>query len=190
MDYTPLRSKETLVVFPEGGLELEMETMHKRPTPDTNGALTDQDTDGEADTTELIARGGAAGTDDSDVYDDYEDVLKVLGVGPAHFLLLLACGVGLSSDAVEVLSIAFTLPMFDRLPRDFGISDVESGLLSAVIFLGMLVGGYVWGGLSDISGRRSTLVLSLVVNGVFGFFSAFSVNFYMLLVLRFCSGVG
>ena len=159
-----------------------METIHKRQTPDENdGGQSDQDADSEG--VELIAR-------DSGIYDNYEDVLKVIGVGPAHVLLLLACGVGLSSDAVEVLSIGFTLPMLNRLPTDFSLSDVEHGLLSAIIFLGMLVGGYIWGGLSDISGRRSTIMVSLIVNGTFGFLSAFSANFSILLVLRFFSGVG
>ena len=125
----------------------------------------------------------------SGAYDDYEEVLKVIRFGIAHILLLLGSGIALSSDAVEVLSISFALPII-RQPSEFDITNWQNGLLSSVIFIGMLIGGYAWGSIADITGRRSTLVSSLSVNGVFGALSAFSPNFYVLLLFRFISGIG
>ena len=73
---------------------------------------------------------------------------------------------------------------------EFAASDVENALLSSVIFMGMLIGSYTWGGLADIIGRRSVLIASLVMNGVFGAASAFSTNMTMFIICRFISGIG
>ena len=66
----------------------------------------------------------------------------------------------------------------------------EEGVLDAIIFLGMMFGGYLWGSLSDVVGRRSCLITSLTVNGLFGFASALSPNYPLFLFFRFGSGVG
>ena len=122
-------------------------------------------------------------------YQDYEAVLSVVGFGLFHILLLLGVGVALSSDAVEIISISFVLP-FLRQVNELGLVEWQTGLLSAIIFLGMLFGSYIWGGLADITGRRQTLIVSLTVNGVFGGISSLSPNFYVLLLFRFVSGLG
>ncbi len=150
------------------------DTIHKRPVDSDDGGTTDEDT------VELIS---------NEVYDDYEEVLKVIGFGLAHILLLLGTGVALSSDAVEVLSISFALPIIQK-SSELNITNWQNGLLSSVIFFGMLIGGYSWGGIADITGRRLTLITSLSINGLFGALSAFSPNFYVLLTFRFLSGIG
>ena len=177
MSYKPLEDEEI-----SNGVEIELhtisETIHKRPIDINNQS--DDSTKEDAAIDKLLPSGE---------YDDYEEVLKVLGFGFAHVLLLLGSGVALSSDAVEVLSISFALPII-RGPDGFNMANWQNGLLSSVIFLGMLIGGYGWGGIADITGRRLTLMTSLSVNGIFGALSAFSPNFYVLLLLRFLSGVG
>ena len=55
---------------------------------------------------------------------------------------------------------------------------------------GMMVGGYFWGTLADNLGRRKVVIYSLALNGVFGAASAFARAYWLLLVLRFISGVG
>ena len=52
------------------------------------------------------------------------------------------------------------------------------------------MGGYFWGSLSDVIGRRSCLITSLTVNAVFGFASSLSPHYVAFLVFRFMSGVG
>lgn len=70
------------------------------------------------------------------------------------------------------------------------MSKSQEGVLDAIIFLGMMFGGYLWGSISDVIGRRSCLITSLTVNGVFGIASAFSPNYQLFLFFRFFSGVG
>ena len=127
--------------------------------------------------------------DKDGVVREYEVALKYLGFGLFHCCLLLVNGIALSSDAVEVLSISFVLPVLYK-QEEFGISDAESAVLSSIIFLGMLFGSYFWGSLADIAGRRTTLLFSLALSGVFGLASSFAPTFWVFIVLRFCSGFG
>lgn len=129
------------------------------------------------------------GVDGDGVVKEYEVALKHLGFGYFHIMLLFINGVALLSDAVEVLSISFVLPVLNH-PDEYGVGDFEGALLGSVIFVGMLFGSYIWGSLADISGRRTTLVVSLCVSGVFGLVSAFSPWFWLFTCLRFFSGFG
>lgn len=126
--------------------------------------------------------------DDKGIVKEYEVALKYVGFGLFHILLLLINGMALSSDAVEVLSISFILPILKQ--DEWFITDWQNGLLSSIIFMGMLFGSYIWGSLADISGRRFTLLISFTINGVMGFLSAFSPNFVVFLFFRFFSGIG
>lgn len=57
-------------------------------------------------------------------------------------------------------------------------------------FTGMMVGGYVWGGLGDSIGRRGILIVSMAFNSIFAMCSAFALDFPTFLILRFISGLG
>ena len=127
--------------------------------------------------------------DSNGVVREYEVALKHLGFGLFHICLLFVNGLGLLSDAIEVLSLSFVLPIL-RNPEEFGASDGQEAILSSIIFVGMLFGSYIWGGLADVIGRRTTIVCSLSVSAVFGFASAFSPWFWLFIVLRLLSGFG
>ncbi|KAI3371047.1 hypothetical protein L3Q82_023687 [Scortum barcoo] len=117
----------------------------------------------------------------------YEEAVEEAGFGLFHWLLLLVCGWANASDAVEILCVSFLLP---TASCDLLLSSSDKGLLTASIFLGMMVGGYMWGYLADLRGRRKVLVMSLTVNGVFGGLASLAPWFWLLLLLRFISGIG
>ena len=70
------------------------------------------------------------------------------------------------------------------------LSSSCTGLVGAVIFVGMFGGCYCWGILSDKYGRRLGYMATVLFTGVFGFLSAFSQTLWVLLVLRFIVGFG
>ncbi|KAJ3596484.1 hypothetical protein NHX12_002891 [Muraenolepis orangiensis] len=109
------------------------------------------------------------------------------GFGVFHGLLLLMCGWANASDAVEILCVSFLLP---TARCDLRLSSSDMGLLTASIFLGMMVGGYLWGYLADLRGRQRVLIVSLSVNGLFGALASLAPWFWLFLLLRFVSGVG
>ena len=69
-----------------------------------------------------------------------------------------------------------------------GVSAID--LLHSYMYVGMLFGSYLWGSIADVCGRKKTLVIAMLWNGVFGLVSAFSPNFAFFLVFRLASGIG
>lgn len=127
--------------------------------------------------------------DKDGVVREYEVALERLGFGLFHVILLAINGVALLSDAIEILSISFIFPVLIR-NRDWDVGNKEQAVLSSVIFVGMLFGSYVWGGLADLIGRRPTMILSLTISFLFGVLSAFSPYFWLFVSLRLISGFG
>lgn len=54
----------------------------------------------------------------------------------------------------------------------------------------MLIGGYTWGSLADVFGRKPTLMTAMLFNGLCGLISSFSPNFGFFLAFRLASGIG
>ena len=127
--------------------------------------------------------------DEDGIVTEYEVALKYLGFGPFHVFLMIVNGIAFCADAVEILSLAFVLPLLNK-PDEFGMSNTEGAILSSVIFIGMLFGSYVWGSVADVTGRRLTMLLSLTCSGVFGLASAFVPSYWLFTLMRFFSGFG
>ncbi|XP_064645752.1 synaptic vesicle glycoprotein 2C-like isoform X2 [Lineus longissimus] len=117
----------------------------------------------------------------------YEQALIRTGYGRFHYKLLFLCGWAVASDSIEVLCVSFLLPSAEC---DLKLTSIDKGWLNAIIFVGMMVGGYVWGALADIQGRRAILMFSLALNGLAALASSCSQTFWLFLLLRFFSGVG
>lgn len=88
---------------------------------------------------------------------------------------------------MEVLLIAFALPV---IGEEWNLSNSQKGLLGTAIFLGMFVGAWDWGWLSDRVGRKIGFVSTVAIDSVFGLLSAFSPSFLWLLILRTITGIG
>ncbi|XP_026856395.2 synaptic vesicle glycoprotein 2B isoform X3 [Electrophorus electricus] len=117
----------------------------------------------------------------------YEEAVEEAGFGLSHGLLLVVCGWANASDAVEILCVSFLLP---TARCDMQLSSADMGLLTASIFLGMMLGGYMWGYLADQTGRQRVLAISLAVNGIFGAVASLAQSFWLFLLLRILSGIG
>ncbi|XP_067871469.1 synaptic vesicle glycoprotein 2C isoform X2 [Heterodontus francisci] len=131
--------------------------------------------------------GKFAGKDSHQDALTFEEAVEEAGFGIFHVVLLVICGWANASDAVEILCVSFLLP---TARCDLHLSTADMGWLTASIFLGMMVGGYVWGVLADLRGRQRILIFSLTVNGVFGAVSSLASNYWQFLLLRFISGIG
>ncbi|XP_075248752.1 synaptic vesicle glycoprotein 2C-like isoform X2 [Convolutriloba macropyga] len=131
------------------------------------------------------------GSDDSDDdgwrSKDYEDALHQAGFGRFQYALALICGWANASDAVEILSVSFIL---SPAQCAMNLSSGEKGVLSSIVFVGMMIGGYLWGFLADKNGRRQVLMTSLTVNAFFAIVSSLCQTYWWFLLFRFLSGVG
>jgi len=117
----------------------------------------------------------------------YDEALTSCGYGKFHLLLTIICGWANASDAVEILCISFLLPSAEC---DLDLTYARKGHINSILFAGMLIGGFFWGSLGDIYGRRNTLIVAMMVNAVAGAVSSLSQNYPTFLALRFLSGLG
>jgi putative MFS transporter len=117
----------------------------------------------------------------------FNQAIETAGFGHFQRKLLLICGLGWAADAMEVLLISFALP---AISQEWSLSSAQKGLLGTAIFVGMLVGAWVWGRLSDVLGRKLSFIATVLIAALFGLFSAFAPSFTWLVVLRALTGFG
>jgi putative MFS transporter len=61
-------------------------------------------------------------------------------------------------------------------------------LICQGVFLGMMFGSLTFGIIADKYGRRRVIVISAILNTVFGIFTAFAPNYYWVLIARILVG--
>ncbi|KAG9355063.1 hypothetical protein JZ751_001776 [Albula glossodonta] len=66
----------------------------------------------------------------------------------------------------------------------------ELQLRSSIVYLGMMVGAFFWGGMSDKVGRKQCLLICMSVNGFFAFLSSFVQGYGLFLLCRMIAGFG
>uniref|UniRef100_A0A8C4WQH9 Synaptic vesicle glycoprotein 2A n=2 Tax=Gopherus evgoodei TaxID=1825980 RepID=A0A8C4WQH9_9SAUR len=125
--------------------------------------------------------------DKEELAQQYELILQECGHGRFQWTLYFVLGLALMADGVEVFVVGFVLPSAEK---DMCLSDSNKGMLGLIVYLGMMVGAFLWGGLADRIGRRQCLLISLSVNSVFAFFSSFVQGYGTFLFCRLLSGVG
>ena len=119
----------------------------------------------------------------------YTALLSQIDVGWYHYKLLLKCALCIASDGIEIVSISFVIT---NLEPDLHLSNNDKGILTAMIFIGMITGGLIGGTVADhpkIS-RKKVLQYSMLINGAFGALSSICNNLQLLLLMRFFSGTG
>ena len=116
-----------------------------------------------------------------------DEALETIGIGPFHYRLLAIFGLVWAADAMQVLAIGFAAP---SLAASFGLSIPQAIQAGTAFFLGMLLGAWGFGRLADRIGRRRVLIVTVLIDAVFGLASVFAHDFTLLLALRLLTGIG
>lgn len=117
---------------------------------------------------------------------DFEHAIEMTGYGKFHYLLLAICGLVSTSEEMDVISMSFILP---SAQCDLHLNTQTKGWLNSIIFIGMMVGAYVWGSIADTLGRRKVLIVISFMNAVCIVASSFSQNYLLFMIFRFLNGV-
>ncbi len=103
-------------------------------------------------------------------------------------MIFLIGGFAYMFDAWDVLLPAYLFPLLGR--SAWHLNPTQLGWLGTSGLVGMALGAFVWGTLSDIVGRRRAFLWTLMNYSVFSILSAFSPTYSVLLVARFITGIG
>ncbi|KAI4903575.1 hypothetical protein NFI96_032915 [Prochilodus magdalenae] len=129
----------------------------------------------------------AALEEEETLADQYEGIMEDCGHGRFQWTLFTVLGLALMADGVECFVVAFALPSAEK---DMCLSNANKGLLGLIVYVGMMMGAVVWGGLADKLGRRQCLLYALAINSIFSFLSSFAQGYGFFIFFRLCSGIG
>lgn len=115
-----------------------------------------------------------------------EAALDAAGTGAFQRRLIAIFGLVWAADAMQVLAIGFTAP---SIAASFGLSVPAALQVGTAFFVGMLLGAAGFGRLADRIGRRNLLIVTVLIDAVFGLASAAAPNFAVLVALRFVTGL-
>ncbi|CAL9211984.1 unnamed protein product [Musa hybrid cultivar] len=116
-----------------------------------------------------------------------DEALLSIEFGKFQTFVLCYAGMGWISEAMEMMLLSFVGP---AVQLEWELSSQQESLITSVVFVGMLLGAYSWGIVSDIYGRRMGFLFTALITSVAGFLSSFAPNYWSLIFLRFMVGIG
>ncbi|XP_065047859.1 organic cation/carnitine transporter 7-like isoform X1 [Musa acuminata AAA Group] len=116
-----------------------------------------------------------------------DEALLSIEFGKFQTFVLCYAGMGWISEAMEMMLLSFVGP---AVQLEWELSSQQESLITSVVFVGMLLGAYSWGIVSDIYGRRMGFLFTALITSVAGFLSSFAPNYWSLIFLRFIVGIG
>lgn len=102
-------------------------------------------------------------------------------------LTLALCFLAVLCEGIDIQSTGLAAP---RMAPALGLTRDQLGPLFSASIVGLLIGAVVFGRLADRFGRKWTLVICLVVFGVFSLATAAVKPFEALLAVRLAAGLG
>ncbi|XP_041083004.1 synaptic vesicle glycoprotein 2B-like [Polyodon spathula] len=125
--------------------------------------------------------------DQEQLAHQYEAIIEECSHGRFQWTLFFVAGLALMADGVECFVVGFVMPSAEK---DMCMSNANKGMLGLIVYLGMMLGAFMWGGLADKMGRRKCLIIALAINSVFAFISSFVQGYGLFLFFRLVSGFG
>ena len=104
-----------------------------------------------------------------------------------HIGLLICCCIIITFDMFDLVVYSSVIPV---LMKEWSISPVQAGAIGSYGFFGMMLGAIFFGVLADKFGRKSVLILSVVLFSIFTFLCAFAPGPILFSIFRFIAGVG
>lgn len=116
-----------------------------------------------------------------------ETVIATSKFNKFHLLVFIWCFIAISSDGFDIAVYGLALP---QMMTDFEMTSATAGAIGSYSMMGMMVGTFLLGTLTDVIGRKRILAICLVVIGLFNFLAGFAPNETVFIVFRFIAAVG
>lgn len=115
------------------------------------------------------------------------EYLEKTGVRLFHIKLLVICFTVYGLAAMNIMLISVALPV---IKSDWKLDPLVTGIILASGFLGMFIGAVMSGYLSDVIGRKKTLIIMVTISSLFTAMNALALDPATLSLLRILAGVG
>jgi len=122
----------------------------------------------------------------SSVYK-YGEFLDDLKLNRRHWLIFALCSIAFAFDALDFQIMALVAP---AIARDWKIAPQAMGFILSATAIGMVLGSYLFGTVSDRIGRRAGFQITILIFSVFCGLCALARNPTELAILRFFTGIG
>ncbi|XP_053668596.1 synaptic vesicle glycoprotein 2A [Anopheles marshallii] len=116
----------------------------------------------------------------------FDEVIDIIGFGRTRLHIFIASSIIMMAVLNETMGISIIIP---AAQCDLHLSATDKGLLTGVSFAGIIVSSHFWGYIADTKGRRRTLIVSLMMTAICALVSGLSINYTMMVVMRFLVGV-
>jgi AAHS family 4-hydroxybenzoate transporter-like MFS transporter len=107
--------------------------------------------------------------------------------GPLQFGVTALCALVAMLDGFDTQAIAYVAP---RIAADWGLSPASFGPIFSIGLVGLMIGAFVLSPVADRFGRKTIIVISTVLFGVFALLTARSGAMNELMIYRFLTGIG
>jgi putative MFS transporter len=113
--------------------------------------------------------------------------LEELPLSSIHFKLLLIAFFAYLFAGMNTVLIA---PALDLISKEFNLDPFFTGLLVSSFYIGMTIGAFTCGYLSDKFGRKVMMILTTAIHSIFTALFSFSPNFQIAFLIRLIAGYG
>ncbi|CAF3740849.1 unnamed protein product [Rotaria sp. Silwood1] len=111
-----------------------------------------------------------------------EECINYIGLGKFQWRLIVILGFCSMADAVEMMLLAILGPALTCYWPN--VTEIQIASLTTGVFAGMMFGAFLFGILADKYGRKRVVLISAILNTCFGILTAFTPNYYWLLLAR------
>lgn len=112
---------------------------------------------------------------------------KILGHSARAKITLLLCFAIAIFEGFDLQSMGVAAP---RMRAEFMLDNGQMAWAFSAAILGTLPGAILGGRFADIVGRKKILIFSILLFGIMSLLTAYAANFSLLLLIRFCTGLG
>ncbi|XP_033214711.1 synaptic vesicle glycoprotein 2B-like isoform X2 [Belonocnema kinseyi] len=115
-----------------------------------------------------------------------QNAIEATGFGKFNWKISILGALIFMNAAISISSASFIIP---AAVCDFQLKTVDKGRIVIFPLLGTCFGCLIWGFIADLKGRRKTLIMTLLLQGISEAFASFIRNYWIFLFFKFLSGV-
>ena len=116
-----------------------------------------------------------------------DEALDTFGLGRFQIFIIAIGGLAYTADSMEIMVLSFLGPI---MKCQYQITPDEEASMTMVVFIGMCIGAYVFGIMSDLYGRKLGALSTALMCTFGGIGSAFVQTYSALITVRFIVGLG